>query len=156
MIRPAHSTFVVERCFRPEPSRVFRYFSDPAFKARWATCHPDWKTVGERFDFFVGGGELSRQLTPNGILHEFRSHYLDIIDSERIVYAYAMSAEGRCLSSSMTTLEFLPTAAGTLLVFTEQIAFLAGDTDFTRRQQGTASGLDRLNLTIERDLATIQ
>jgi uncharacterized protein YndB with AHSA1/START domain len=56
-------------------------------------------------------------------LHEFRSRYHDIVDGERIVFAYDLLLDGRLISVSLTTVEVRPDGDGTRLVFTEHGAF---------------------------------
>jgi hypothetical protein len=55
-----------------------------------------------------------------------------------------MHVDGIRVSVSLATVEFHPDGAGTLLVFTEQGAFLDGRETPTRREQGMGSLLDAL------------
>ena len=70
--------------------------------------------------------------------------YQDIVDDERIVYSYEMTMNGRRISVSVATLEFLADGGGTRLILTEQGAYLDGLDTNAARQQGTEELLDAL------------
>jgi len=95
-------------------------------------------------DFRVGGGELNMGRDPSGTLHEFRSRYHDIVDGERIVFAYDLLLDGQLISVSLTTIELRPDSEGTRLVFTEHGAFFDGLEDPAGREHGTGLLLDGL------------
>lgn len=154
MIRFTHTTFVIERTLPARPKHAFRFFSEPALKRRWTSCHPDWKEIEARCDFRIGGEELSRLKSPDGKTHEFRSRYLDILEPGHIVYAFTMRTDGALISSSMATIEFKPasTATDTLMLYTEQAAFLGGEKEIAPRRAGTGYGFDRLVAEVERGL----
>jgi uncharacterized protein YndB with AHSA1/START domain len=139
-----HATFVIERQFRAEPARTFRYFADPALKERWNACHPDWRVLDEAFDFRVGGREAKRWRTADGSEQTFTAHYLDIVAPERIVYAFEMSLRGERVSVSLATVELLPAGAVTRMTYTEQIAFFGSRIALEARIGGTGGGFDRL------------
>jgi uncharacterized protein YndB with AHSA1/START domain len=147
----AHSTFVIERALPGRPAYAFRFWSEPEMKARWASCHPDWETIEHGLDFRVGGSEVNRLRTPEGVVHGFRSYFLDIVAGIRIVYAYEMSLDDERISASLATVEFAPAKGGTLMTFTEQAAFLDGRADAQMREEGTEMGFARLAAELERD-----
>jgi uncharacterized protein YndB with AHSA1/START domain len=70
--------------------------------------------------------------------------YYDIVDQERIVYAYEMCADGERISVSVATLEFVATSGGTKLTWTEQGAYLDGLDQPKLRKGGTSWMLDNL------------
>ena len=115
--------FTIERRFRQTPAQTFRAFADPELKHRWFGVPEGWTDTERELDFRVGGGELSVGRDPRGTLHEFRSRYHDIVDGERIVFAYDLLLDGRLISVSLTTVEVRPDGDGTRLVFTEHGAF---------------------------------
>src|SRR5690349_18081276 len=100
-----HKTFVVERELAASPKHAFRFFSEPALKERWTSCHPDWTVLEEAFDFRVGGVEAKRWRTDKGDEQTFLARYLDIVPPQRIVYAFDMSFAGERLSASLATVE---------------------------------------------------
>jgi uncharacterized protein YndB with AHSA1/START domain len=143
----AHSTFVIERSFAAPVERVFAAWSDPAKKQRWFACHDDWKTVDYQLDFRQGGVEINDAAEPDGTLHAFRGHYLDLVPNARIVYAYEMSVGGARISASLVTVVFASAGAKTKMTFTEQVAFLdgGGDEQVAERREGTELGLARID-----------
>ncbi|MCG7504215.1 SRPBCC family protein [Mesorhizobium retamae] len=139
-----HKTFVVERELAASPKHAFRFFSEPALKERWTSCHPDWTVLEEAFDFRVGGVEAKRWRTDKGDEQTFLARYLDIVPAQRIVYAFDMSFAGERLSASLATVELFAEAARTRMVFTEQIAWLGDASMLPLRIAGTGDGLDLL------------
>jgi uncharacterized protein YndB with AHSA1/START domain len=61
-----------------------------------------------------------------GINYLYDACYYDIVPDQRILYSYEMYANGERISVSVATLEFVSTAAGTELTWTEQGAYLDG------------------------------
>ena len=100
--------FTIERRFRQTPAQTFRAFADPELKPRWFGAPDSWTDAGLELDFRVGGSEVSVGRDPRGALHEFRSRYHDIVDGERIVFAYDLLLDGRLISVSLTTVEVRP------------------------------------------------
>jgi uncharacterized protein YndB with AHSA1/START domain len=135
-----HAIFVVERRYDAAPDRVFAAWSDRDAKARW------FGSAGDRFelDFQVGGHELHEGIDPRGNPYTFRAIYQDIVEAQRIVYTYEMLLGETRISVSVATVELRPDGAGTLLVFTEQAAFLDGHDTPAQRQHGMGSLLDAL------------
>ena len=86
--------FTIERRFRQTPAQAFRAFADPELKQRWFGVPEGWTDANWELDFRVGGSEVSVGRDPRGVLHEFRSRYHDIVDGERIVFAYGLLLDG--------------------------------------------------------------
>jgi uncharacterized protein YndB with AHSA1/START domain len=55
---------------------------------------------------------------PGGRVSTFTSSYHDIVQNERIVYAYDMHLNETYISISLATVEFKPDGAGTQLIVT--------------------------------------
>ncbi len=145
-----HATFVIERRYDAAPARVFKAFADPTAKARWFSGPDEWEKAGPSiFDFRVGGRETSRGGPAGGEIHAFNALYQDIVPNERIIYSYDMHLGDRRISVSLTTIEFKPSGAGTLLVFTEQGVFLDGYDDAGSREHGSGWLLDKLGETLK-------
>lgn len=69
---------------------------------------------------------------------------------ERIVLAYALTAEEVRTSAALTTVELAAVGGGTRLLLTEQVAFLDGVDSTASRQRGWGALLDRLGDAIRR------
>lgn len=150
-----HATFTIERRLPARPRHAFRFFSEPALKRRWTSCHPDWTVKEESFDFRPGGGEATLWRTSEGEEQRFRAHYFDIVAGQRILYAYDMDFRGEKLSASLVTVVFTPEDGQTRLTFTEQAAYLGGPDARRQRLAGTEWGLDRLVDAITRETAEL-
>ena len=136
--------FTIERRFRQSPDQTFQAFADPDLRQRWFRVPDSWTDTEWSLDFRVGGGELNAGRDHRGTHHLFRCHFHDIIDGERIVFAYDMLLDGRLTSVSLTTIELRPDDGDTHLIFTEHGAFLDGLEDPAERAHGTGLLLDTL------------
>jgi uncharacterized protein YndB with AHSA1/START domain len=145
--------FTIERHLRQTPGQTFRAFADPDLKRRWFGVPDSWTDRAWELDFRVGGGEVSAGRDEQGTLHEFRSRYHDIVDAERIVFAYDLLLDGRLISVSLTTIEVHPDDAGTRLVFTEHGAFFDDLEDPAQREHGTGLLLDGLETFLAEGVA---
>jgi uncharacterized protein YndB with AHSA1/START domain len=145
--------FTIERRVRHTPAQTFRAFADPELKRRWFHVPDEWTEAAWELDFRVGGGERSVGRDPSGTLHEFRSRYHDIVDDERIVFAYDLLLDGRLISVSLTTIEVHPDGQGTQLLFTEHGAFFDDLEDPAQREHGTGLLLDALTVFLAEGVA---
>jgi uncharacterized protein YndB with AHSA1/START domain len=136
--------FTIERQFPQSPAQTFGAFAEPELKRRWFGPPEGWSDADWALDFRVGGSELSVGRDPGGTLHEFRSRFHDIVDGERIVFAYDLLLDDRLISVSLTTVETRPDGDGTRLVFTEHGAFFDDLEDPAEREHGTGLLIDRL------------
>lgn len=152
-VRLHHTSFVIERRLPGSPAHAFRFWAEQALKRQWNGCHPDWTVLEDTFDFRIGGSETVRWRMPDGSEQGFAAHYLDIVPTDRIVYAYAMRVGGAPLSSSLVTVEFTGTGAACLMTFTEQAAF-RDEMVADQRRSGTGVGFDRLADVLEQAMAT--
>jgi uncharacterized protein YndB with AHSA1/START domain len=139
-----HAIFVVERRYDAAPERVFAAWSSRAAKAQW------FGSAGDRFelDFRIGGHELHQGIDPHGNPYTFRAVFQDIVEPQRILYTYEMLLGETRISVSVATVELRADAAGTLLVYTEQTAFLDGHDTPAQRQGGMGSLLDALGRAV--------
>ncbi|HEY3021128.1 MAG TPA: SRPBCC family protein [Solirubrobacteraceae bacterium] len=139
-----HADFTIERRFACTPEQTFRAFADPELKRQWFANPGNWPDAEWELDFRVGGGEVNSGGSPGGRHNAFRSRFHDIVENERIVFAYDLLHDHRLVSVSLTTIEFFSDGAGTRLVFTEQGAFLDDLGDAAEREHGTGKLLDAL------------
>lgn len=145
-----HATFCIERAYPAAPSRVFEAWSSKEAKAQWFDGPKGFECYERSLDFRPGGSERLWGRHPGGKVSDFQARYFDIVEGERIVYAYDMYSDGRKLSVSLATIEFQPAAGGTRLVMTEQGAFLDGYDDAGSREHGTAELLKKLERSLAR------
>ena len=139
-----HRSFVITRTLPGSPRHAYRFWAEIDLKRRWMSCHPDWTVLEDSFDFRVDGREVMRWRMPDGTEQEMLAHFLELYPAQRLVYAYTMRTEGVPISSSLVTVEFIDTDAGTTrMVFTEQAVF-GTPADGDIRESGTGLGFDRL------------
>ncbi|HUB95558.1 MAG TPA: SRPBCC family protein [Stellaceae bacterium] len=146
-----HASFVIEHDYDATPARVFHAFADPAAKRRWFHGPVGkWTEISREQDFRVGGQERVSGGFSGGAVSSFHGHYLDIVPDRRIVYAYDMHLDGRKISVSLATVEFIAVSRGTRLVFTEQLVYLDGydDPNGKQREEGSRSLLDNLDAAL--------
>ena len=139
-----HADFTIERRYPHVPSRAFSAFSVEALKREWFG-----RPGGEyELDFRVGGSERSEKVAPHRL---FCARFHDIVDDERIIFAYDLEHDHRLISVSLTTIEFLAEGDGTRLRFTEQGAFFDGPHAAAEREHGTGELLDALGRFLTRE-----
>lgn len=139
----AHGTFTVKRTYPHAPAKVFHAWADPVIKRQWygGDQQDDLNRV---FEFRVGGREFNGGVAPTGEKYGFEIRYYDIVDNQRIIYAYDVHIAGQLNSVSIATVEFKPVGKGTELTMTEHGAFLDGAEIPEDRIAGTEWVLDRL------------
>jgi uncharacterized protein YndB with AHSA1/START domain len=144
-------TFTLERHLPVPPRRVFGVFSDPKAKAALTDDSDDGTGDGTgdgtdylEFEFTVGGRERFDFLESDGRQMTYDAIYYDIVDDQRIVYSYEMTANGARISVSVATIQFVPTTDGTTLTWTEQGVYLDGLDQPELRRGGTDWMIDNL------------
>jgi uncharacterized protein YndB with AHSA1/START domain len=146
-----HSTFTIERHYEASPQRVFRAFADPKAKRRWFAEGEGWKVERYELDFKIGGYEGGTFRFGDGPPIRNDTWYQDIVPDQRIICAYAMTIGENRISVSLATTEFKPADTGTLLVYTEQGAFLDGHDNVAQREAGMKELLTMLEKEVGRD-----
>jgi uncharacterized protein YndB with AHSA1/START domain len=141
-----HATFVVERTYPASPDRVFHAWADPRAKALWFGGPEGDEELD--LDFRVGGKETSRGTVGSSVFL-YAATYHDIVEDERIVYAYDMYMDDTRISVSLGTVELTPDGDGTRLVYTEKGAYLDGHDTPGQRQEGTEGLLDALGESLK-------
>ncbi len=136
-----HGTFAIERTYDAPPVRVFAAWAIPSAKRQWFGP-PDGGGEHE-LDFRLGGLEHFGVGVGDAV-YTFDARYEDIVPDERIVYTSNMHRDGIRMSVSVSTVEFVATAGGTQLRYTEQGVFLDGIDTPEEREHGTAEMLDKL------------
>lgn len=144
-----HKSFTIERTYPTSALRVFRAHADPEKKRRWFAEGEGFVVDSYSMDFRVGGFERCRFRPTGGAPMTFDGVFLDIVENERIVFAYSMTLGGAPLSSSLSTIELSPAPSGTLLKFTEHTAFLDGNDGSAGRREGSLGLLEALAKELE-------
>ena len=144
-----HNTFVIERSYPKPPEHVFSAFADPAKKRRWYAEGDSHVVETFEMDFRVGGVErFQYHFNPNtpfpGVVVANEGSFQDIVPNRCIVLASTMSLAGKRISSTLVTVELLPTDSGTDLILTHQGAFYEGSDGPQMREAGWKSILGRL------------
>jgi uncharacterized protein YndB with AHSA1/START domain len=144
-----HDSFTIERTYTSSVEKVYGAFADPTIKRRWYAEGPGFIVDSYSLDFRVGGKETGafRVDNPDFTSEEIRNdtYYLDIVDRERLVYAYSMSNVGVPFSASLATIVFeRGDDGGTRLTFHEQVTFFEGADGVTMREAGTRQLLEAL------------
>lgn len=139
-----HDSFAIERTYPASPARVFAAWATIEAKSHWFGSEEGLEPVGEHTLDFRPGGREQFSAKVQGSLFDFDSTYYDIVDEQRIVWAYDMKMDGRRISVSIGTVELFPAPGGTRLVLTEQGAYLDGLDTNEQREEGTRQFLDNL------------
>ena len=142
------NTFTIERTFAASPERVFEAFANVNQKVRWLAPLDD-EALGEvfahaEFDFKVGGHERFTFVEEDGRKMRYDAIFYDIVPTQRIVYCYEMYSNESRISISVASIQILDAANSTILVWTEQGAFLDGLDTSDLREGGTSWLLDNM------------
>lgn len=144
-----HKSFTIERTYPSTAARVFDALSDPVKKRRWFAEGEGFVVDSYTLDFQVGGFERTRFRFGDGPPMTNDCVYLDIVDNERLVFAYSMTIGGAPLSASLSSIELVPAKSGTLLRFTEHTAFLDGKDGSESRREGSLALFESLARELE-------
>jgi len=144
-----HGSFFIERRFDYDPSLVYRAWITPEAKARWFSGPPDkWTEEIREMDVRVGGRDRLVGKFVDGSESRFECQYFDVVPEKRLVYAYDMYWQGKKISVSLASVEFVLAGKGTKLVISEQHAFLDGYEDGGSRERGTLALMDNLAMAL--------
>ena len=148
-----HGSFVIERHLHYEPSALFSAWVDPKAKARWFNGPADkWAEQVREMDVRVGGRERVIGKFADGSESRFEAVYFDVVPDRRLVYTYDMYFQGKKISVSLASVEFVlkgkEGSHETKLIVTEQHAFLDGYEDAGNRERGTLGLMDNLELAL--------
>jgi uncharacterized protein YndB with AHSA1/START domain len=150
-----HDTFTISRHLDVPPGEVFTAFADTAIRRRWFRLPGSGASY--EHDFRVGGGETARSIftgldtAPERL--EYRSRYIDIAGTHRIVYGYEAVVDGELRWTSLVTVRLDAETDGTRLEWTEQVTFLryAGDgsADLAHLRGGSMLRLNGLHAALQ-------
>jgi uncharacterized protein YndB with AHSA1/START domain len=139
-----HATFVLERSYPVPVSAVWHALSDDDARDQWFGGGAEFDVHEKSHDFRVGGHAVEDGQWHGGPTSRFVSTYTDIVDQQRVVFAYDMWVDDRHISTSLTTIAVEPDQNGTRLTYTEQGVHLDGLDTVEGREEGTRGLLDHL------------
>lgn len=145
-----HEQFTIERRYRQPPARVFAAWGDPVKKRRWFAEVEGFSVDSYELDFRVGGLERTRFRFGKGKPMTNDCFFHAIEPDRRIVTSYAMTLGGALFSASLGTLDVLPDGDGTLLRYTEQVAFFGKTDGIEGRRRGTEDLFGRLAAELDK------
>jgi uncharacterized protein YndB with AHSA1/START domain len=148
------NTFALERTLAASPERVFQSFANAREKAQWLAPldddAPDDVFAHDEFEFKVGGHERFTFVEEDGRTMRYDATFYDIVPSQRIVYSYEMYSNDSRISISVASIEMLSSEDETIVVWTEQGAFLDGLDTSELREGGTSWLLDNVAEYLDR------
>jgi uncharacterized protein YndB with AHSA1/START domain len=139
-----HRSFTIERTYPASPQRVFAAWAAAEAKNSWFARGADYS-----LDFTVGGVEHLTASVSATEKYTYDARYYDIIEGERIVYAYEMYRNETRISVSLTSVLFEASAEGTRLSYIEQGVFLDGQDTAAAREHGTRELLETLGARLQ-------
>lgn len=143
--RLARSGFTLNRLYRAPLERVWDAFADEDQKRGWWGDSDRVETREWAFDFRVGGRDVDEGKFHNGPVSRYEATYTDIVEHIRIVTTYDMWLDGDHMSTSVASLEFEQTDAGTRFTHVEHGVFFDQFwADGQGREDGTQGLLDAL------------
>ena len=143
-----HDTFVIDKTYASDVTRVFAAFADPAIKEAWYAHSPGHEKLSYALDFRADGEETltARMLPGTPIAGKelcWTGRYIEIAENERIVFSQTLDMDGVRLSGALVTLEFAPAATGgTALTLTHQAVYFDGADGPDMRRMGWQFLLD--------------
>lgn len=133
-----HATFQLERTYDSSRARVWKALTDLEAKAVWFGPPSAQVEIIERtMDVRPGGHERLKGRWDGRVVSTFDATYYDVIENERLVYCYEMHLDERKISVSVATMQLKSEGERTLLMLTEQGAYLDGYDDAGSRERGT-------------------
>jgi uncharacterized protein YndB with AHSA1/START domain len=144
-----HGSFVIERRLDYGPELVYRAWTQKDAKARWFNGPPDkWTESVREMDVRIGGRDVLIGKFADGSESRFEALYLEVVPEKRLVYVYDMYWQGKKISVSLASIEFVAAGKGTKLLVTEQHAFLDGHEDGGSRERGTVQLMNNLEIAL--------
>lgn len=105
----AFDTFHLERTHEVGPARLWAALTEPEAKAKWFGGAPgEWEAIERRMDVRAGGSEVAEGRWRSGVVSRFEATYFDVVEHQRLVYAYQMWLDGRKISASLATMQLIP------------------------------------------------
>lgn len=139
-----HATTVAERLYNVSAARAFEEWCHPDAHHLWHTPGEDWIVTASVRNVVPGGRDFCRFGPPGELIHQSDGRFLIVDASRRVVSAGTMFCRDVPTSSTLCTVEFIPTPSGGVrLLLTDQSAYFDGLHDPSGREQGWQIILER-------------
>lgn len=129
----AHGAFSIRRSYDAAPARLWRAFADPAAYRRWSLESEGHSVFDWVHDFRTGGRSRMRFRFGDEANPVFRHEivHVELVPGRRIVNSLAIGMEPHpaLLTASLVVIELVEMQSGTCLVYNEQGAFFADDSE---------------------------
>ena len=152
MMTVTHDQFTIERTCRASLETCWKAWTIEAIKSKWFAegDGSDFTNLAYGLDFRVGGREHGQwQRKSTGVVHTNETTIMDIVDQQRIIFAYAMMLDDLRHSASLATVTFAEKGSAKTITYFEQSAFFAGVDDAGMRASGVNWQFDRLKTQLE-------
>jgi uncharacterized protein YndB with AHSA1/START domain len=138
-----HKTLVFEREIPASVADVFSAYADASLRAAWSA--PSNDTIIYHCEEFLEGHQDRFRCGPksNPNIHG-TTHYLEIVQNQRIVSSETLSTDGMRLAVSLITTEFGDLGMATRLKCTVQIASFVGEDMVRGYEDGNNGALNGL------------
>jgi len=134
----------------PHPAdAVFAAWSDADLKRQWFDLSDDRQGAWHS-ECRVGGVEYYRSPAGSSPAFAYHAVHRDVVDAERIILTSEITVDGRRSSVALSTAEFVASRRGTVILLTEQVAFLDGLETVERRTRGIGTQLGNLAALLDR------
>ena len=138
-----HETLVFEREITAAASDVFSAYADARLRAAWSAPAND-TIIYDREEFAEGCQDFFRcGPRTNPDIHG-KTHYLEIVQNQRIMASETLSTSGIRLAISLITIEFGDLGRATRLKCTIQIASFVGQDMIRGYEDGNNAALNGL------------
>lgn len=148
-----HGVFKVERIYEASVERVYHIFTDAQARQNWYIGKGGWVThkYTPPKNVIPGAREFSSFSPPrSGTTFNNLTYYLEVVPNTLLIYTYTMSIDDTPVSTSLVTVEFIPSRKGTKIVTTVQGAYR--DNKVSSRKRGTIALLESLAREVHRQV----
>ncbi len=144
-----HGTIVVERMIDAPAARAYTAYADPNERTAWAAPSDTAVFIYEETDFRVGGRDVARCGPRSDPRFRVETRYVDITPPRRVVTTETISETDKLLAANITTIEFFPDGARTLLKVTVQVISFVGPGMIDNTRAGHTGALANMATYLE-------
>ncbi len=145
MTTVVHDTIRIERIYQVPAARLFRAWTVKAEMGWLGPGDARWNTRVVEQALHIGGRRVMTFGPDEGPHYREECIYLDIVADRRLCFAETVLADGARISVSLVTIQFDPSAGGTGVIVTDQLAFLDGGDTPEGRRRGWSDTIGKLD-----------